>query len=75
MVVKVNNQRYETGLRKFGAILGDEAEIGCNSVLNPGTLVGKRTLAYANLSLSGYYPPNSIIKLHQSYEIVERTHG
>ncbi len=75
VVVKVNGQHYETGLRKFGAILGDEVEIGCNSVLNPGTLVGKRTLAYANLSLAGYYPPNSIIKLHQDYEIVERTDG
>ena len=72
VAVKVNNQRYETGLLKFGAILGDEVEIGCNSVLNPGTLIGKRTLAYTNLSLSGYYPLNSIIKLHQSYEIVER---
>lgn len=72
VAVKVNNQRYETGLLKFGAILGDEVEVGCNSVLNPGTLVGKQTLVYANLSLLGYYPPNSIIKLHQSYEILER---
>lgn len=72
VVLKINDQRYETGLIKFGAILGDEVEIGCNCVLNPGTLVGKRTLAYTNLSMQGYYPPNSIVKLHQSYEIVQR---
>jgi len=72
VVVTINGQRYETGLLKFGAILGDEVEIGCNSVLNPGTLVGKRTLAYANLSMFGYYPPDSIVKLRQAYEVVER---
>lgn len=73
ITVKIGKQRYETGLIKFGAVLGDEVEIGCNSVLNPGTLIGKRTLAYANLSLYGYYSADLIIKLRQSYEIVERT--
>lgn len=70
--VRVNTRIYETGLRKFGAIIGDEVEIGCNSVLNPGTLLGKRCLSYALASLAGYYPPNSLIKLRQSFEIVER---
>jgi NDP-sugar pyrophosphorylase family protein len=70
--VKIGGRTYETGLRKFGAIIGDEVEIGCNSVLNPGTLIAKRSLAYALTSLSGYYPPNSIIKLRQSFEIIER---
>jgi len=72
VVVRVEGKRYETGLIKFGAIIGDEVEIGCNSVLNPGTLISKRTLAYANLSLAGYYPPNSIIKLRQTHEVVAR---
>lgn len=72
VILKVRDERYETGLVKFGAVLGDEVEIGCNSVLNPGRLIGKRTLAYANLSMLGYYPPDSIVKLHQSYEVVER---
>ena len=72
VVVTINGRRYETGLLKFGAILGDEVEIGCNSVLNPGTLVGKRTLVYTNLSMFGYYPPDSIVKLRQTHEIVER---
>ena len=72
VVVEVEGKRYETGLRKFGAIIGDQVEIGCNSVLNPGTLVGKRTLGYANLSMHGYYPPDSIVKLRQSQEITAR---
>jgi len=72
VTVSIEGQHYETGLRKFGAILGDQVEIGCNAVLNPGTLVGKRTLGYANISLHGYYPPDSIIKLRQSHEIIER---
>ena len=72
VTVKVENKRYETGLLKLGAIVGDEVEIGCNCVLNPGTVIGKRTLTYANCSLSGYYPPDSIVKLRQSYEVVDR---
>lgn len=70
--VRINGRVYETGLRKFGALVGDEVEIGCNAVLNPGTIIGRGSLAYALTSLSGYYPPNSLIKLRQSCEVVER---
>lgn len=70
--VEVNGKVYQTGLRKFGAIIGDEVEIGCNAVLNPGTLIAKRSLAYALSSLGGYYPPGSLIKLRQSHEVVKR---
>jgi NDP-sugar pyrophosphorylase family protein len=70
--VKINDRVYDAGLRKFGALIGDEVEIGCNSVLNPGTLLGRRSLAYALSSLSGYYPPGSVIKLRQSLEVVKR---
>jgi NDP-sugar pyrophosphorylase family protein len=72
VVVRVNDRVYNTGLRKFGAIVGDEVEIGCNAVLNPGTIVGRGSLAYALTSLSGYYPPGTVVKLRQSLEIVER---
>lgn len=72
VVVKIDEVSYETGLRKFGCIMGDEVEIGCNSVINPGTLLGKRTLSVANASLSGYYPPGSFIKLKQKIEVVKR---
>jgi len=63
----------DTGLAKLGTILGDDAQTGCNSVMNPGCLIGRNTLVYANVSLrKGYYPPHSIIKLRQSSEIVTR---
>lgn len=71
--IPINGQEYDTGLTKMGAILGDEAQTGCNSVLNPGCLLGRRTLVYANTSLrKGYYPPDSIVKLRQEIELVER---
>ncbi len=73
IVVRIGGVEYRTGLRKFGAIVGDGAEIGCNAVLNPGTLVGKRVLAYPHASLRGYYPPNTIVKVRLQEEWVERT--
>ncbi len=72
VVVHLEEEDVPTGLRKFGCLLGDRAEIGCNSVLNPGTLVGRRTLSTANTSLSGYYPPDTFIKLKQKTEEVKR---
>lgn len=72
VVVHLGEKDVPTGLRKFGCLLGDRAEIGCNSVLNPGTLVGRRTLATANTSLSGYYPPDSFVKLRQEVEVSDR---
>jgi NDP-sugar pyrophosphorylase family protein len=72
VVVTIDGVRYETGLKKFGAIVGDEAEVGCNSVLNPGTMLGKRSLTYTNVSLAGYIPPDSFVKVRQVQEIVER---
>lgn len=53
---------YETNLRKFGAILGDRAEVGCGSVLNPGTVIGKRTQVYPLTMARGVYPSDSIVK-------------
>ena len=53
---------YETNLRKVGAFLGDFADIGCNSVMNPGTVVGINTTVYPLTSLRGVYPENCIVK-------------
>ncbi len=72
VVVHLGENDVPTGLRKFGCLLGDRAEIGCNSVLNPGTLVGRRTLVTANASLAGYYPPDSFVKLKQEIEVNDR---
>jgi NDP-sugar pyrophosphorylase family protein len=70
--VKTSKIAVETGLRKFGCILGDQAEVGCNSVLNPGTILGKRTMAVTNLALAGFYPEGSFIKLRQEQVVVKR---
>ena len=63
-------ETYETGLRKFGAILGDDCEIGCGCVLNPGTIVGKKTSVYPLTSLRGVYPADCIVK--SQAEVVKR---
>jgi hypothetical protein len=72
----IEDENYDTGLAKLGAILGDNTQTGCNAVLNPGSLVGKDSLIYANLSLrKGYYPANSIIKLRQKIVVIQRRSG
>ena len=73
IIIHVNDQPYDTGLVKLGAILGDDAQTGCNTVANPGTLIGKRTLVYALANLrKGYIPPDSLVKVRQTQEVVER---
>jgi len=61
-VVIRGEREYDTGLRKVGGFLGDGADIGCGSVLNPGTVVGRGTSVYPLTSLRGVYPSNSIVK-------------
>ncbi len=63
-------EKITTGLKKFGALLGDNVEVGCNSVLNPGTIIGRNCLVYPLQSVRGYVPADSIIK--QSGEIAAR---
>jgi NDP-sugar pyrophosphorylase family protein len=73
VIIQINDQLYDTGLAKFGAVIGDDAQTGCNTVTNPGTLIGKRTLIYAMaLIRKGYYPPDSIVKVRQTQQVVER---
>ena len=60
VMVKLPGGPVPTGLRKFGAVLGDKAEVGCNAVLNPGTLLGPRALVTPCTSFSGYLPANTI---------------
>ena len=69
LTLTVGEETYDTGLAKLGAILGDDVQTGCNSVLNPGVLLGPRALVYANASVrKGYYPPDVIVKLRQTIE-------
>lgn len=62
VVVKNEEEKIETGLKKFGAMLGDEVEVGCNSVLNPGTVVGRNTNIYPLSCVRGVIPARSIYK-------------
>jgi len=68
---KVDDEIVDTGLDKFGAILGDGAHTGCNAVLNPGTVVGKDSLVYACAAVRGYVPHRTIVKLRQTFEFAE----
>ncbi len=61
-IVVHGEKDYETGRRKFGAALGDHAEIGCNAVLNPGSVVGRNTQVYPLSSVRGVIPANSMVK-------------
>ncbi|MBR3280797.1 MAG: UDP-N-acetylglucosamine pyrophosphorylase [Clostridia bacterium] len=70
VVIKGLNSNIETNLKKVGAFLGDYVEVGCNSVLNPGTIVGPNTSIYPLTSVRGVIPPNSIVKTMES--IVEK---
>ena len=60
--VKTPEGSIETGLKKFGAMLGDEVEVGCGSVLNPGTVVGRNTNIYPLSMVREFVPANSIYK-------------
>ena len=62
VVVKNGEEKIETGLKKFGAMLGDHVEVGCNSVLNPGTVIGKNTNIYPTSCVRGVVPANHIWK-------------
>ncbi len=67
--VMVNGQKMDTGLRKFGAIIGDMAEVGCHCVLNPGSVIGRRAILYAGISWRGVCPANTIVKLVQEHSL------
>lgn len=62
VVVKTEDGGIETGLKKFGAMLGDNVEVGCNSVLNPGSVIGRETNIYPLSRVRGYVPAKSIFK-------------
>ena len=69
-VTDSGGRRLQTGLRKFGALIGDRTEIGCNSVLNPGTVVGRECIIYPLSLVGGVIPPRSIRK--PSGELIQR---
>ncbi len=70
LVVVKGEEKYETGLKKFGAMLGDRVEVGCNSVLNPGSVIGRDCIVYPTSCFRGILPENHIFK--KSGETVPR---
>jgi len=72
VTVEVNGKPIDTGLRKFGALVGDNTDVGCNSVLNPGTIIGRGSIVYPCTNWRGYLPPGQIAKNKSEIEVVER---
>ncbi|MBQ1304708.1 MAG: UDP-N-acetylglucosamine pyrophosphorylase [Erysipelotrichaceae bacterium] len=70
VIVHNGTEQIETGLKKFGAMVGDYVEVGCNSVLNPGTVIGRHSNVYPTSCVRGVVPENSIWK--NSGEIIEK---
>jgi NDP-sugar pyrophosphorylase family protein len=70
VTIKNGTSKIETGLKKMGAILGDNVEVGCNSVLNPGTVIGRNSNVYPLSMVRGFVPANSIYK--NKNEVVEK---
>lgn len=70
VVVRAGEESLETGLKKFGAMLGDHVEVGCNSVLNPGTVIGRQSNVYPTSMVRGFIPAHSIYK--RQGEIAEK---
>ena len=62
VVIKRHDEELETGIKKIGAMVGDFVEVGCNSVLNPGTVVGRNSNIYPTSCVRGVIPENSIYK-------------
>lgn len=67
--VFVENQKISTGLRKFGAIIGDDSQLGCNSVTNPGSLIGMKVFCYPCTNFGGVIPGNSLVKSEASFVV------
>lgn len=72
ITVRTPETLHETGLRKFGAIVGDRAEVGCNAVLNPGTVLGPRALVMPTVTFSGYLPAATIAKSRGGVTLLPR---
>ena len=69
----VDGNKIDTGLRKFGSVLGDFAEAGSNCILNPGSVLGRKAILYPGISWRGICAPNTIVKLQQQHTLVVRT--
>jgi NDP-sugar pyrophosphorylase family protein len=72
IVVRTADASYDTGLRKFGVIAGDDVEVGCNAVLNPGTILGPRALVTPLISVGGHVPAATIAHARPAIKLIPR---
>lgn len=72
VTVEIDGKPFDTGLRKFGALLADNTDVGCNAVVNPGSIIGRGSVVYPCTNWRGYLPPNHIAKNKATVEVVER---
>jgi NDP-sugar pyrophosphorylase family protein len=70
VTVEMDGKPFDTGLRKFGVMIGDGADIGCNSVLNPGSIIGRGAVIYPGVNWRGILPANMIAKNKATIEVV-----
>lgn len=72
VTVEIDGQPYDTGLAKFGALVGDDTDIGCNAVLNPGSIIGRGSIIYPNTNWRSILPANMIVKNQAPQEVIVR---
>ena len=72
ITVEIDGQPFDTGLRKFGALVGDQCEVGCNAVLSPGSILGRASVIYPNVTWRGILPERMIVKNKAAQEIMAR---
>jgi UDP-N-acetylglucosamine diphosphorylase / glucose-1-phosphate thymidylyltransferase / UDP-N-acetylgalactosamine diphosphorylase / glucosamine-1-phosphate N-acetyltransferase / galactosamine-1-phosphate N-acetyltransferase len=72
VIVEAAGERIDTGLRKLGALIGDGCDVGCNAVLNPGSILGRGSIIYPNVNWRGVLGGGQIAKNRSSIEVVER---
>jgi UDP-N-acetylglucosamine diphosphorylase / glucose-1-phosphate thymidylyltransferase / UDP-N-acetylgalactosamine diphosphorylase / glucosamine-1-phosphate N-acetyltransferase / galactosamine-1-phosphate N-acetyltransferase len=70
--IEIDGQPFDTGLRKFGVLLGDNTDIGCNAVLNPGSIIGRGSVIYPNTNWRGILPAHMIVKNKAAQEVIVR---
>jgi NDP-sugar pyrophosphorylase family protein len=72
ILVECGGKPMDTGLRKFGALMGDGSEVGCNAVLNPGSIIGRGSVIYPNTNWRGVLPPQHIVKNKAVQQVISR---
>src|SRR2546423_379639 len=75
IIVAAPDSEIATGLTKFGAVIGDRTEIGCNAVINPGSVLGRDCIVYPGANFRGVLPSASVVKVRQNLQVLTRRSG